>query len=127
VEPRDLDPILQATLRESTMPMLVIGMSLLSVDVTRHLHVSQSSAQWTCVAATVTPGGARRHSRRRPPAGLDLFVIDSIAPDLPLPEVVRGVWPFVVPMIFAVILLCSEPEIATWLADTAMGPTGPGR
>src|SRR5882672_10290202 len=44
--PRDLEPILVATLRESTMLMFIIGMSLLYSYVMSYLHISQSSAQW---------------------------------------------------------------------------------
>ena len=44
--PKDLAPILGATLKESTMLMLIIGMSLLYSYVMSHLHISQSAAQW---------------------------------------------------------------------------------
>jgi tripartite ATP-independent transporter DctM subunit len=44
--PKDLAPILAATLRESTMLMLIIGMSLLYSYVMSYLHLSQSGAQW---------------------------------------------------------------------------------
>ncbi len=42
---RDIAPILAATLRESTMLMLIIGMSLLYSYVMSYLHISQSAAQ----------------------------------------------------------------------------------
>ena len=44
--PSDLAPILTSTLKESTMLMLIIGMSLLYSYVMSHLHVSQGAAQW---------------------------------------------------------------------------------
>jgi C4-dicarboxylate transporter DctM subunit len=44
--PRDLRPILSATLRESTMLMFIIGMSLLFSYVMSYLHISQSAAMW---------------------------------------------------------------------------------
>jgi tripartite ATP-independent transporter DctM subunit len=44
--PRQLAPILMATLRESTMLMFIIGMSLLYAYVMSYLHISQSTAQW---------------------------------------------------------------------------------
>ncbi len=43
---RDLAPILSATLKESTMLMFIIGMSLLFSYVMSYLHISQSMAQW---------------------------------------------------------------------------------
>jgi len=44
--PRDVAPILAATLKESTMLMFIIGMSLLFSYVMSYLHISQASAQW---------------------------------------------------------------------------------
>ncbi|HEY0234196.1 MAG TPA: TRAP transporter large permease [Afipia sp.] len=43
--PRDLSPILLSTIRESTMLMMIIGMSLLYSYVMSYLHISQSAAQ----------------------------------------------------------------------------------
>jgi TRAP-type C4-dicarboxylate transport system permease large subunit len=56
-----------------------------------------------------------------PPVGLNLFVIKNIAPDIPLRDVVWGVMPFVALMIFAVVLMCFVPGIATWFSDAVMG------
>jgi C4-dicarboxylate transporter DctM subunit len=42
--PRDLEPILSSTLRESTMLMMIIGMSLLYSYVMSYLHISQGAA-----------------------------------------------------------------------------------
>jgi tripartite ATP-independent transporter DctM subunit len=43
--PGDLAPILKATIRESTMLMMIIGMSLLYSYVMSYLHISQSVAE----------------------------------------------------------------------------------
>ena len=43
--PADLKPILAATLKESTMLMFIIGMSLLFSYVMSYLHISQSAAE----------------------------------------------------------------------------------
>jgi C4-dicarboxylate transporter DctM subunit len=56
-----------------------------------------------------------------PPVGLNIFVIKSAAADIPLRDVIWGVLPFVVLMIFAVVVLSMFPGIATWLADAVMG------
>jgi tripartite ATP-independent transporter DctM subunit len=45
-KPGDLSPILLATLRESTMLMFIVGMSLLYSYVMSYLHISQSAAEW---------------------------------------------------------------------------------
>jgi C4-dicarboxylate transporter, DctM subunit len=52
-----------------------------------------------------------------PPVGLNLYVIDSIAPDVGLPSILRGSLPYVVLMILAIVLLCVFPGIATWLPE----------
>ena len=44
--PRDLAPILTSTIKESTMLLLIIGMSLFYSYVMSYLHISQSAAQW---------------------------------------------------------------------------------
>ena len=44
--PRDLIPFLNSTIKESTMLLLIIGMSLLYSYVMSYLHISQSAAQY---------------------------------------------------------------------------------
>jgi TRAP-type C4-dicarboxylate transport system permease large subunit len=158
-----LAPILAGTLKESTMLMFIIGMSLLYSYVMSYLHLSQGAAQsivalhlhrwlllaailglvvvlgfflppvsiilmtapiilpplkasgfdliWFGVMMTIVMEMGLIH----PPVGLNLFVIKSIAPDIPLIEVIFGVLPFVLLMLAAVLLLCIFPGIATWL------------
>ena len=57
-----------------------------------------------------------------PPVGLNLFVVNSIAPDVPTKTVLAGSVPYVLCMILAIVILCVVPEIATWLPDHLMGP-----
>jgi C4-dicarboxylate transporter DctM subunit len=57
-----------------------------------------------------------------PPVGLNLFVINAIAPQVPTKEVLWGSLPYVIAMFLAIIVLCFVPEIATWLPDKVMGP-----
>jgi C4-dicarboxylate transporter, DctM subunit len=168
--PRDLEPILVATLRESTMLMFIIGMSLLYSYVMSYLHISQSAAQWIVslhlsrwvllaaillmvvvlgfflppvsiilmtapiilpplraenfdliwfgVVMTIVMEMGLIH----PPVGLNIFVIKNIAPDIPLRDVMWGTLPFVGLMIFAVVVLCFFPGIATSFSDFVMGP-----
>jgi TRAP-type C4-dicarboxylate transport system permease large subunit len=44
--PSQLSPILTSTIKESTMLLLIIGMSLFYSYVMSYLHISQSAAQW---------------------------------------------------------------------------------
>ena len=57
-----------------------------------------------------------------PPVGLNLFVINSIAPQVPTRDILMGSFPYVLVMILAIILLCIFPEIVTALPDLLMGP-----
>lgn len=56
-----------------------------------------------------------------PPVGLNLYVINGIAPDIPLKTILIGSLPFVACMILAIIILCIFPGIATWLPEALMG------
>lgn len=56
-----------------------------------------------------------------PPVGLNLYVINGIAPDISLKTILTGSLPFVACMVVAIVLLCFFPGIATWLPDTVMG------
>ncbi|WP_417722382.1 TRAP transporter large permease [Salipiger sp.] len=56
-----------------------------------------------------------------PPVGLNLYVINGIAPDISLRTILLGSLPFVACMVLAIVLLCLFPGIATWLPDAVMG------
>ncbi len=56
-----------------------------------------------------------------PPVGLNLFVINGITPDVRLPTILRGAFPFMLCMVLAIVILCVFPEIATWLPRQVMG------
>jgi len=56
-----------------------------------------------------------------PPVGLNLYVINGIAPDVKLPTILWGALPFMLCMVLAIILLTVFPEIATWLPTHLMG------
>jgi len=58
-----------------------------------------------------------------PPVGLNLYVINGIAPDIPLKTILRGSMPFVACMVLAIVILSVFPGLATWLPDLVMGPT----
>jgi tripartite ATP-independent transporter DctM subunit len=56
-----------------------------------------------------------------PPVGLNLYVINGIAPDIPLKTILRGSLPYVACMVVAIVILMIFPGIATWLPDAIMG------
>ncbi len=59
-----------------------------------------------------------------PPVGLNLYVINGIAPDIPLQTILRGSLPYVFCMVVGIVILCIFPEIVTWLPTALMGPGG---
>ncbi|HEY6829830.1 MAG TPA: TRAP transporter large permease [Gemmatimonadaceae bacterium] len=56
-----------------------------------------------------------------PPVGLNIYIVSSIAPDVPVTRVMWGTIPYVLCMVLAIVILCAFPEIATWLPNTMMG------
>jgi C4-dicarboxylate transporter, DctM subunit len=56
-----------------------------------------------------------------PPVGLNIYIVNAIAPDVPVTRVMWGTMPYVACMILAIVILCVFPEIATWLPDHLMG------
>jgi C4-dicarboxylate transporter DctM subunit len=58
-----------------------------------------------------------------PPIGLNLFVINAIAPDIPTRDILWGALPYVLVMLLAIVILCIFPGIVTWLPNQMFGAT----
>jgi tripartite ATP-independent transporter DctM subunit len=56
-----------------------------------------------------------------PPVGLNLYVINGIAPNVKLQTILWGALPFMLCMVLGIVLLCLFPQIATWLPEALMG------
>ena len=56
-----------------------------------------------------------------PPVGLNLYVINGIAPEVKLPTILWGALPFMLCMVLAIVLLSIFPDIAVWLPNHMMG------
>ena len=50
-----------------------------------------------------------------PPVGINVFVINSIARDVPLTSIYRGTMPFIGVDVLRLILLCAVPSLSLWL------------
>jgi tripartite ATP-independent transporter DctM subunit len=59
-----------------------------------------------------------------PPVGLNIYIVNAIAPDVPIATVMWGTLPYVLCMILQIVILCAVPDIATWLPDQLMGAVG---
>jgi len=53
-----------------------------------------------------------------PPVGINVFVVKSIAPDVPMSTIFRGIWPFWLAMALMIVLLIAFPQIALYLPET---------
>ncbi|MBF9033440.1 TRAP transporter large permease subunit [Rhodobacterales bacterium HKCCE2091] len=53
-----------------------------------------------------------------PPVGVNVFIVKSVAPDVPLGTIFRGVMPFWLAMLATLALLIAFPQIALLLPDT---------
>ena len=161
--PSQIVPILTATIKESTMLMFIIGMSLLFSYVMSDLRISQAAAEWivalhlskwallTVILLLVLALGfflppvsiilmtapiilpplkaagfdlvwfgvimtiVMEMGLIHPPVGLNIFVINNIAPDIPVSAIVRGVLPFIALMTLGILLICFFPGLALWL------------
>jgi tripartite ATP-independent transporter DctM subunit len=56
-----------------------------------------------------------------PPVGLNIYIVNAIAPDVPVAKVMWGTLPYVLCMMLAIVILCIFPQIATWLPNHLMG------
>ena len=50
-----------------------------------------------------------------PPVGMNVFVINSIARDIPLVEIYKGTIPFIAVDLLRLLILCAFPAISLWL------------
>ncbi|SPF80218.1 TRAP transporter large permease [Pseudoprimorskyibacter insulae] len=53
-----------------------------------------------------------------PPVGLNVFIVKSVAPNVPLSDIFRGVFPFWLAMLVTLALLVAFPQIALILPNT---------
>lgn len=53
-----------------------------------------------------------------PPVGINVFVVKGIAPDVPMNDIFRGIWPFWFAMLIAILILVALPDIALLLPNT---------
>ncbi len=56
-----------------------------------------------------------------PPVGLNVFVIRSVARDVPMATIFKGVAPFLLAMILCLLLIICFPQIALLLPNSMFG------
>ncbi len=56
-----------------------------------------------------------------PPVGLNLYIVQGVAPDIPIAAVLKGVVPFILLLLLGIVILCVAPGLATWLPAHMIG------
>lgn len=56
-----------------------------------------------------------------PPVGLNLYIVQGVAPDIPIATVLKGVVPFILLLLLGIGILCIVPGLATWLPGHMIG------
>jgi C4-dicarboxylate transporter DctM subunit len=56
-----------------------------------------------------------------PPVGLNLYVVQGIAPDIPLRDILAGSLPYVAVLALGIIILALFPGLVTWLPNQTLG------
>jgi tripartite ATP-independent transporter DctM subunit len=52
-----------------------------------------------------------------PPVAINVFVVSSVAKDIPVETIFKGIWPFVIALLTCSGLLIAFPQIALWLPN----------
>ena len=56
-----------------------------------------------------------------PPVGINVFVVKGIAPDVAMNDIFRGIWPFWLAMLLAILIIIALPQTALFLPSTMFG------
>ena len=56
-----------------------------------------------------------------PPVGLNVFVVKSVAEDIPMATIFKGVLPFLIAMLVGLLLIIAIPDIALLLPNSMFG------
>ncbi len=56
-----------------------------------------------------------------PPVGINVFIVKSVAPTVPLGDIFRGVIPFWIAMLVTLLILITFPQISLFLPNTMFG------
>jgi tripartite ATP-independent transporter DctM subunit len=56
-----------------------------------------------------------------PPMGINLYVVQGIAPEIPLSSILKGSMPFMMMTLLGIVALCFFPQLALWLPSMMIG------
>lgn len=96
------------------MFMEIIGILLLSLPVALPVILSLGfDPIWfgVCVVKTI------EIAMVTPPVGLNVYVVKGVAPHIPLEEIFRGIIPFIMMDVIALVLMIAFPQIVLFLPN----------
>lgn len=97
--------------------MEIIGVMVLTVPIIHPLLLNLGiDPVWfgVLVVLTIMIGGIT------PPVGIVVYAVAGLVKDAPLHTIFRGVWPFLVAMLIAMVILIVFPQISLWLPSMMM-------
>jgi len=98
--------------------MDVIAVIVLTVPIIHPVLVTMNiDPIWfgVLVVLTIMIGGVT------PPVGVLVFTVAGMVKDASIEEIFRGIWPFMIAMIVALVLLIIFPQISLWIPDMMLG------
>ena len=105
--------VLGAVMDELSMILLTIPI-FFPVIIGLDFGMSQESvAIWFGIMVLMTVG----FGLLAPPVGLNVYVVNGLAKDVPISESYKGVMPFLISDVFRTLLLLSFPGISLWLVQ----------
>jgi len=99
--------------------MLILGMVLETVSiilltmplVTPILLALNIDPIWYAIILTINMTMALI----TPPVGMNLYVINGLSDDINMGDIIQGVWPFIILMVFMLVLAVVFPQLSLWL------------
>ena len=105
--------VLGAVMDELSMILLTIPICFPIIMGMDFGMPKESVAIWFGIMVLMTVG----FGMLAPPVGLNVYVVNSMAKDVPVSESYKGVVPFLISDIFRTILLLLFPGISLWLVQ----------
>ena len=103
--------VLGAVMDELSMILLTIPIFFPMIIGLDFGMPKESVAIWFGIMVLMTVG----FGLLAPPVGLNVYVVNSLAKDVPIAESYRGVMPFLISDVFRTLLLLFFPGISLWL------------
>jgi TRAP-type mannitol/chloroaromatic compound transport system permease large subunit len=101
------------------LPLLAPVVSGLDLDINGFGVVDYPKLTWFALLVAVT----LQTSFLTPPVGFALFYLKGVCPpEVQMTDIYRGVVPFIILQLIALVLVFVFPELVTWLPSTVFKP-----